>query len=74
LLLLRQAAGEIARLERARLRDEPARSVDLLPDVPKENATNSAAAEIIHDALAVRIRPVLDRLQPRVKFPDRLVA
>src|SRR5580765_5831778 len=53
--------------------DELTRVVDLVPDVPKQHAARPAVLDVRDDALAVRLLPVLDRLEPRVDLPDGFV-
>ena len=69
-------AGEGARRQRllSPARISVAGVVELVPDVPEEHAARPAVLDVSHDALAVRLLPVLDRLEPRVDLPDRLVA
>src|SRR4051812_17791333 len=53
--------------DRARVADPRARLVDLAPRVPEEKAAWAPlAVDVCDDALAVRLVPGLDRLQPRV--------
>src|SRR5258706_15125242 len=47
-----QTTLEVFRLERSRLGEEPPRRVDLLPDVPQQDASHAAAAQRVDDALA----------------------
>ena len=52
-----------------------ARGVDLVPDVPEqEPARLAVAVDVGDDTLAVRLRPLGDRVETRVDVADRLVA
>ena len=54
--------------------DQVAGGVDLVPHVPEQHAARLAVLDIRDDALAVRLLPVLDDLEPGVDEPDGLVA
>src|SRR5579875_1257968 len=60
--------------ESASSADTGTRGLDFFPDVPQQNATHLALAQVVHDALAVRLFPLAHRLKPGVQLADGLVA
>src|SRR5262245_13857862 len=60
---------------RAAREDQLARGVDLVPDVPEQDAARPPlVVDVRDDALAVRLVPTLHRRKARVELADRLVA
>src|SRR5579859_708163 len=49
------------------------RRIELVPDVPEQNAARPSALDVRDDALAIRLLPVLDRFESRVDDPDCFV-
>src|SRR5579864_8726426 len=55
--------------------DELTCSIDLVPDIPEQDAARAPVVVDIGDgALVIRLVPVLDRLEPGVDRADGLVA
>ena len=73
--LTRAAPGAASAPTGARCAEQLPRGVDLAPHVPEQESAGAPVGILVaDDALAVRLRPLGDRLEPRVEFPDRLVA
>ncbi len=69
-----QPALEIRRAERTLFRDQGSGRVHLPPRVPQQHAAHPLTLKVIDDAGAVRLLPVLHRLQPGIEHAHRLIA
>src|SRR5260370_19897524 len=69
------ALDKRALVDRSTGADQLGRGVDLVPDVPEENAARPALiVDVRDDTFAVRLVPALHRRESRIDFADRLVA
>src|SRR6516225_11342303 len=68
-----ETTPEVIGTEGTRFRNQRPRGVHLVPRVPQQNPTHSAAVEIIDDAFAVGLFPVGHLLEPRVQLAHGFV-